>query len=436
MTRPGSAHRSLELPRPGRPPHPRAPEPVRWTLASGLRVAAVSRHGIPQVALRLTVPAGAASDPAAFPGAATLVGALLTEGTERFGADELNARLDALGASVSVQVGHDFAEVDLVLLSETLEEGLVLFAELVTRPAFPRREVERTRAETLDALAARVDEPANVADDRVAEEVFGPGHPYGRITAGTPEGVSTVGLDDLRAFHAARYRPHGSILAAAGDLDAAELDRVLARVFADWSGEAVPADYPATRPPPGRAGERVDVPWPEATQGEIRVAGVGLARDSPDWVAAAVANFLLGGSTITGRLGANLREEKGWTYGVRSGFTAALRPGGWVIETAVDVEVVDAAFREIRRELDRFVREEVSAEELARAKDALILSLPRAFETPGRIVGRIGAVEAYRLPADYWAQFPERVAAVTSAEVLRVARAYFDPDALVQVVVG
>jgi zinc protease len=436
MSRHPSRPRALALPRPGRPPHPRAPEPERWTLANGLRVAAVARRGIPQVALRLTVPAGSAADPEGRAGTAALVGALLTEGTLRLGADELNERLDALGAHVSVQVGHDFAELDLVLLSETLHEGLELFAELVTRPAFPAREVERTRAETLDALAARVDEPANVVDDRTAEEVFGPAHPYGRITAGSPEGVGVLTIAELQRFHEAHYRPQGSILVAAGDLDPAELDRVLAHVFADWAGEAAPLAYPAPRPVPERAGLRVAVPWPEAAQGEIRVAGVGLPRSSPRWVTAAVANFLLGGSTITGRLGANLREEKGWTYGIRSGFTAAVQPGGWVIETAVDVDMVEPAFREIRRELERFAREEVSVEELARAKDALILSLPRAFETPGRIVGRIGAVEAFGLPTDYWAQFPDRVAAVSAADVLQVAREFFDPAALVEVVVG
>jgi zinc protease len=166
------------------------------------------------------------------------------------------------------------------------------------------------------------------------------------------------------------------------------------------------------------------------------VAGLGMQRNHPDWVAAAVANYLLGGSTITGRLGANLREDKGWTYGVRSGFAAALQPGGWSIETAVDVEVVPRALEEIFSELERFRSEAVPDAELRRAKDALTLSLPRAFETAGRIVSRFATVEAFGLQSDYWETFAERVEAVTSEEITRIARTYFEPERLVVVVVG
>src|SRR5690606_1353485 len=144
-------------------------------------------------------------------------------------------------------------------------------------------------------------------------------------------------------------------------------------------------------------------------------------------VVAAVANYLLGGSTITGRLGANLREDKGWTYGVRSGFSASVHPGGWAIETAVDGEVTARAIDEIMAELTRFLAEPVPADELRRGKDALILSLPRAFETPGRIVSRLATVEVFGLPEDYWERFPDRVEAVGRDDLLRVAHAYFDP---------
>jgi zinc protease len=121
---------------------------------------------------------------------------------------------------------------------------------------------------------------------------------------------------------------------------------------------------------------------------------------------------------------------------VRSGFAAALQPAGWVIETAVDAEVVDAALEEIARELDRFLGGPVPDEELERARHSLILSLPRAFETPGRVVSRLGTVEAFGLPSDYWERYPERVAAVTAEEVLRIARERFAPADLVRVVVG
>jgi zinc protease len=432
----GKAPAVLPAPTLGPPPAPRVPRPIRWTMANGVRVVAAPRFGVPQVVLRLVLPAGSASDPAEFPGAASLVGHLLTEGTAALTADELNARLDLLGAALHAQVGHDHATVEAVLLSETLAEGVALMAEVVTRPSFPAREVERVRAESLDALVARRDEPANVADDRTLLEVFGSAHPYGRPSFGTEEGIRTVPREALAAFHAARYRPGGAFLVASGEIEVDELRATLDAAFAEWEGAAPAAVYPPLDGLPANAGRTASAEWPDASQSEIRIAGRGMPRRSDDWVPAAVANFILGGSTITGRLGANLREDKGWTYGARSGFSAGLAPGGWVAETAVDVEVTADAVAEMLREMRRLAEEPVDDHELRRAKDALVLSLPRAFETPGAIAGRLATLEAFGLDPDWWDRYPALVEAVTPADVQRIAREHFHPDRVVRVVVG
>ncbi|HEX6750319.1 MAG TPA: pitrilysin family protein [Longimicrobium sp.] len=425
----------LPPPRLGPPPAPRVPHPARWTMANGLRIVSAPRHGVPQVVLRLVLPAGSAADPAPYAGAASLVGHLVAEGTATLAAEELHARLDLLGAAVHPHVGHDFAEIELVLLSETLREGVGLLAEMAMRPSFPEHETERIRAESLDALVARHDEPANVADDRAALEVFGPDHPYGIPSFGTEAGIREVPREALIAFHAARYRPGGSFLVAAGEFDPAELREALDAAFASWSGDAEPTAYPPA-PPLGGEERMVFVPWEESAQSEIRIAGQGLARTDPDWIRAGVTNFLLGGSTITGRLGANLREDKGWTYGARSLFSAGVVPGGWVAETAVDVGVTRDAVNEMMREIRRLAEEPVDEAELRRAKDALMLSLPRMFETPAGVASRLATVEAYGLPHEWWDRFPDAVEAVTTEDVGRMARRHFDPQRLVRVVVG
>jgi zinc protease len=426
----------LPPPVPGAPPRPRVPRPERWTMENGLRVVALPKRTIPQVVLRLVIPAGGAADPPAHPGTASLVAHLLTEGTRSMSADALNARLDLLGAAMHASVGHDFAEVEAVLLSETLEEGIALLAEVATRPSFPEKETERVRAESLDALIARQDEPANVADDRAALELFGPAHPYGHPSFGTPEGIRSVPREALAAFHAERYRPRGAFLVASGDFDSAELRGWLDAAFAEWTGEAPRVAYPAGTPGAARAGESVVVPWEDAAQSEIRIAGPGLDRRSDDWMAGAVANYVLGGSTITGRLGANLREDKGWTYGARSAFHPGLAIGGWEASTAVDVGVTGDAVAEMLREMRRMASEPVAEDEMRRAKDALILSLPRLFETPSGLAGRFVTVEAFGLPDDYWDRYADRIEAVTAEDVLRISRQCFDPERLVRVVVG
>jgi len=430
------ANRTLPLPVAGEPPFPVPPTPTRFTLRNGLRVVVVARNELPQVAIRLVVPAGSAADPGTAPGTASLVGALLTEGTRGRSATEFNQHLDSLGASLDARVGHDFAEVDLRLLSETLDEGLSLLSEVVGTPTFPDREVERTRSELLDALLARMDEPANVADDHAAEALFGPEHPYGRLALGSPEGIERVTREELVAFHAERYRPEGSVLVIAGDVAIPELRNLLEKSFNGWSGRVAPIEFPGWPSARDTAGTLTVVDWEDAAQGEIRIAGLGLHRRSPDWIPAAVANFILGGSTITGRLGANLREDKGWTYGVRSGLAAGIQPAGWVVETAVDGEVVGEALDEIDHELRRMATEHVGDEELDRAREALILSLPRAFETPGRIVARLSTIEAFGLDQDYWERYPERLRDITSEEILRISGDLFHPERLVRVVVG
>lgn len=426
----------MPRPQPGAPPVPSVPRPERFELQNGLRVVVARRGDLPQVAGRLLIPAGSVADPVDAIGAASLTGAVLLEGTRSLSAIELHERIDLLGAGLNSRVGHDFTEIDISLLSETLEEGLTLLAEVVSQPSFPEREVERVRAETLDALDARLDEPANVADDHASEAVYGTEHPYGRLPLGSAEGVEALERTQLVEFHSRFYCPRGSVLVIAGDLGQGDVRSLLERVFAGWAGTVPATEYPPAPNGPLSAGQLLPVVWEDAAQAEIRFAGLGMPRASEDWIAAAVANYVLGGSTITGRLGANLREDKGWTYGVRSGFSAGVQAGGWIVETAVDGEAGADALAEIEAELQRMVDEPVDDEELARAKEALILSLPRAFETPGRTVGRLATVEAFGLPLNYWETFPDRVRSVDADAVTRIARRYFAPSKVVRVTVG
>jgi zinc protease len=307
---------------------------------------------------------------------------------------------------------------------------------VVRSPAFPIDQVERVRAETLDALRSRRDEPAHLADDVVLLELFGEAHPYGLPAFGNEAGIRGVTREELAAFHGAHYRPGRAFLVAAGEFEPEELRGLLEDAFREWSGEPAPLAYPPTPTLPKRAGELLARPWRDAAQSEIRIGGMGLPRLHPDWVPAGVTNFLLGGSTITGRLGANLREDKGWTYGVRSSFSAGVVPGGWLAETAVDVEVTAAAVEEMLGEMRRLASEPVGEQELRRAKDALMLSLPRIFETPAGVASRLATVEAYGLPHDWWERFPAAVEAVTAAQVRAMAATHFHPDKLVRVVVG
>lgn len=426
----------LPRPTPGSPPVPEVPDPENFTLSNGLRVVCVARPQFPQAFARLVLRSGAAADPASRPGLAAMVGSLILEGTQELPALDFHTRIDRLGATLDSRVGHDFTEIDLGFLTESRGDSLDLLRQIVVSPAFPPMELERIRLETLDALEARLDEPANLADDLAADALFGGQHPYGRLAMGDPEGVAAVSREELVAFHAEHYRPDGASLIIAGDIDIASLRDRLERLFGDWQGTPPEIAYPELPDPRQTEIELANLEIEDSPQAEIRVAGLGMRRTDPDWIPGSVANFILGGSTITGRLGSNLREDKGWTYGVRSGFAAGLDPAGWVVETAVGAEVAADALREIASEVGKLRDELVDPSELARAKEALILSLPRAFETPARIVSRLATLEAYGLPGDYWKGVPDRIRGVTREQVREIARKYFGSEGLARVVVG
>jgi zinc protease len=427
--------RTLPRPRPGEPPVVQLPDTDRRVLESGLRLAAAPTGATGQALFRILLPCGAVCDPPARAGLAALTANLLQEGTEGLDATALNQRLDRLGASVRVRGAHDFLSIGVTALTETLADAVAVLAEMVMRPAFDADALRRVKGEMVDELRAREDEPADRADDRIAHEIFGE-HSYGRQPEGTEAGLARLGRDDVLAFHEAHFRPEGAIAVAAGEVDPDSLAGVLEDCFAGWRGAPPPVPEARTAGEPAAAGNVLRMVVPGAAQAEIRVGGRGMTRDDPDWAAGALANYLLGGSTITGRLGANLREAKGWTYGARSGFHPYRLGGSWTVETAVGAEVGDAAVAEIHGELQRLVDEPVPADELARARDALVLSLPHAFATPGRVLGRLATVEAYGLPHDHWLRFVERVRRVEGDAVREIAARHFDPAQLVTVVAG
>ena len=420
-------------PAPGTPPRTEIPPALRWRARSGLRVVAIPSPALPVVSVRLVLPsAGASADPAGAPGTASLVTALIGEGTQEHDPDALNEIIDALGVALEAHASHDVAEVSLSSLPEVLDEALPLLAEVARSPSFPDDQVDRARGEVLDALEARSDDPGTVADDTAAASVFGPDHPYGRPVDGTREGVADLTPSDLRDFHAARYRPEGAVLLVAGPIEEFALRPLVDRAFAEWSGSMPPPAAPKCGKVSGREVRRE---W-DGGQAEIRLATAGIPRTSERWITAAVTNYLLGGSTITGRLGANLREEKGWTYGAGSALNPARGAGIWMAATAVEATVANEAVRVMLEEVRRLGSEPVTAYELRTAQDALVLSLARAFETVEARTARFASIDVFGLEEDYWERLTHRVRAVSAADVREMARTLLDPDRLIRVVVG
>ncbi len=417
----------------GPPPRLDLPDIQRFTLANGLPVLLLESHRVPVVQVALVVKAGAVDEPVGREGLASMTAAMLDEGAGARSALEIADAIDYLGAELATNAGMHTTAVTLHTPLVRLADALPVMADVALRPTFPEEELERQRAERLTTLLQWRDEPRALASVAFAEALYGAEHPYGRPTLGNAASLQAVSTDDLRAFHAARFRPGDATLIVVGDVTRGSVEPLLAAAFGEWRGvTAPPAALPAARQVAAREIWIVDKPGAE--QSEIRLGRIGAERLTDDYYALVVMNTILGGS-FTARLNNVLREERGYSYGAFSGFDFRPAPGPFVAQAAVQTAVTDSALAIFVREI-RGMLEPVPEDELERARNYVALGYPQSFETVASTAGQMAEIAVYDLPLDTFDHFIDRILAVTAEDVTRVARKYLDPDRVAIIVVG
>jgi predicted Zn-dependent peptidase len=412
----------------------RFPAVTRDVLPSGLRVWSARQRDVPVVTLALVVPNGSAADPPERPGLAALTADLLDEGSGDRDAIAMHEALARIGAQLDTDTGYDATVISLVTLSRFHREALHLLADIVFRPRLAEEDFHRVRELRCNRLVQMRDLPAALVEEAFVGELFG-GHPYGHLPIGTEVSLRGSSVDAVRRFHAARYRPHGTLLIAAGDIGA---DVVAADARSAFGGldSAAPVDFASVESMTGASGRRlVLVDRPGAPQSELRVGHVAVARSTPDYHALVVLNALLGGQFVS-RINLNLREEKGFTYGARSGFEWRRAPGPFVVQTSVQTSATAAAVSEILRELADVAGDRPPTErELALARASLTRGYARNFETAEQIARALAQMAIYDLPASWFDEFVGRINAVDIEAVIGAARRHLRPaDAIVAVV--
>jgi predicted Zn-dependent peptidase len=416
----------------GSAPELRVPEQEKFRLANGLAVRLVEYRRLPIVAVNLVVDAGAARDPRELPGVASFTASMLTEGTKTRSATRISDEAGFLGATINASASVDSASLSGATLARHLAKFLDLFADVAMNPAFPRADFERVQDERLVTLLQQRDQPQAIASKAFAP-VFWGAHPYGHYSLGTEESVKATKNKDLAAFHGRFWRPANAELVVVGDVSEAELRPLLEKTLGAWkAGKAAPALVPARAAAPHRTLvlEKVDAP-----QSYLLLGMPGLRRNSDDYVTGTVAFQVLGGG-MASRLFRNLREEKGYTYGIYARGDARKLAGVSFIIGSVKAEVTGAALKELFGEIRRLKDDPVLAGELDDAKDALVLSLPADFATAGSTAGRLADLAVHALPDDYWNRYAERVRKVTAEDVRRFAATYLDPTKLTLVMVA
>jgi zinc protease len=416
--------------------HPFAfPRAHRSSLGNGLAVLS-ARHGrLPIVTAQVVVDAGAARQDLIKAGLAHLTAEALDAGTHARSGDALAWEFERIGVELDAEAGWDAILVQVTAPTPRLEPALALLADVVRNASFPDAEIRRLRDEQIAELLQRRKEPRALANDMAAEFIFGKDAPYGRPLLGTEGYARALTRGDVVAFHRAFFVPATSSLMLVGDIEDAHARLLAERHFADWTGAAAPAPPAAPAAPAGRGTTVHIVDRPDAVQSEIRVGHVGVARDHHDYFPLIVLNTLLGGA-FTSRLNLNLRERHGFTYGVRSAFGFRRAPGPFVIQTAVATEVTARAVEEILREVHAIREQGATDEEVENARLYLSGIIPLELQTTQQLAGRLADIEIFDLPDDYFDSYAARIAAVTRADVERVAREHIHPDRLAIVIVG
>jgi len=389
---------------------------------------------LPLVTVSVVMNAGEALLEDGSAGLAVLSGSALEGGSEGMTGPELAEALEGIGTGLSVQTGWDATAVSLTCLADRMEEAVALLSEALLRPAFPEDEVARLRDQRLAAIRQRRMDPGSLADDAAADFIFSESVPYHRPLAGIPSSVEGIGPEQIREFVDRHYEPSRAGLVVVGDVDLGEVQALAGRYFGDWEGR--PAQEPDLSFEPRFRERRVFiVDRPGSVQSEIRIGQVGTPRSTAHYFPLRIFNTVLGGA-FTSRLMLNLREEQGYTYGVRSRFSFRRGAGPFGISTAVATEVTAPAIRETLVELNGLIERGPEQEEVERARDFIAGVFPLGLETTGQVASRISELLVYDLPDDYFGSYRDRIRAVSRQGALEAGRAVLRPEELVIVVVG
>ena len=415
-------------------PHFAAPVPLQKKLKNGARVLIVENHQVPLVAVDIRFFHGVDADPADRPGLAEFVADTVDEGTKTRSAEKFAEQVENLAAHLGAGAALEGSSAHLNCLSETLPDALELFADMIQNPAFRAEDVERVRVLRLTGLEQKRANLGALASDEADRILFGPEHPWGKPSGGTPESVAAITPAELTAFHARWWVPNNAIISVSGDIKPAEIVQLLNDKFAGWKAKPLPK---LKLPPfPRLAKRNIDaLEKATATQSQVWVVGQLFKASDPDALPLRVANLPLGGM-FTSRLNMNLHEKHGYSYGVRSGLSLMRNSGTFAASGAIIARNTVEAVAEYENELKKFSDGNVSETELANAQEALIRGLPASLETNDAVSGAMSNLVSLGLPLDYYKTLPGRIAKVSQKDVKRVVTKWIKPDRWPVVIVG
>lgn len=403
-------------------------------LANGLRVILIENRKVPTFTMQITVLGGGINEPTDKHGLAAFTSALLREGTKTRTTRQISEKLDELGANyfgVAQSTGFT-SNVSLNGFSEDFDALVDIFGDLVRNPVFPPQEFEKYKNSILATNQSLRSVPGILANERLRKVLYG--DHIASVSIHSQESLKSISVEDVSGFHKTFYHPNNAFIIVNGSLTMDELLPKIERVFGDWQRGNAPANRIAEVPPVEKSGVYL-VNRPGSAQTTLIVGTLGIKRADADYYPLLVMNRIFGGSPAS-RLFMNLREEKGFTYGVSSSVAASIYTELITTNMSVRTDVTEAALSELIKEINLIQNEQVSPLELENAKRSLTGSFALSTEQPQTLISYVSQQKLYNLPANYWETYPRSIAAVTAEDVQRVAKKYLSPSRLQIVAVG
>ena len=415
------------------------PSIERGTLSNGIPVVFAKRSSVPNVVISISFDAGYAADPKSALGTQSLMLSLMPEGTKTRDSVQIAEENERLGSSISTSASLDRTSVTMFALTPNLAPSIDLLADVVRNPAFAPDEVERLRGQQLSRISAEFNNPNAIGSRILLPTLYGDGHPYGVPPSGLgdPTVVAKVSRDDLNAFHQAWLRPEKARIVVVGDTTLAAVTALLEKSFGNWPAPSAAAGkkaFDVSIPKPKKRIVLVD--RPKSPQSVILAGQVLDARGSDDLVALLAANEVYGGNFLS-RINMNLRETKGWSYGVRSSVNLNIESVPFIISAPVQSDKTGDSMKELIAELTAYLGSKgTTEEELVRTVNGNVRRLPGSFETGGAVFGGVNTILNFGRPDDYYEKLPAKYEAMKAADVDAAGRAKLNVDKLTWVVVG
>jgi predicted Zn-dependent peptidase len=408
------------------------PKPVESKLKNGVELLVLEDHRSPTIQVTIDMPASNLNDPADLAGIGDATAAMLRLGTKTKDSKQIAENIAELGAGIGFSIGDRTATVRFSTVTENLDAVVELVTDMLFNPTFPQDELDKWKNQQLSQLTQIRTNPAFLATERF-QAVLYPGDNRALVLPST-DSIKKINRDLVVAYYNRNFRPEGGRVTVMGDINARQITPKLEKIFANWKGSA---PKPPELPMHGAIAEKKIylIDRPNSVQTTLYVGNHAIDRTSPDYIPVQVMNRILGSGPAS-RLFRNIREAKGYTYGISSGFSASHYYNHFVTSTNVRTEVTGPALEELLKEFRDLRDRLVPAEELEDARRALVASFALSTESPATALRNAVTIKEYGFPADYWDTYPEKISAVTAADIQRVARKYIPVDDIQIVAVG